>query len=190
MQQQQKILSKETQNLKAPKKELHFLEWKYKQFLGEKLPYDNLMNIQENNTFLLTKIKISQDGTVGIVCDKGGRVIIFKSYQEKQLDYFFEFQSQEKDFDFLKSIEYPEDIKDLVILPSTNDEKIDLISAGFRKIKFDRIYNQSRKTFSLIPNNLKNSNNDDNVLFPHLENVVKETKTKNKKTFKNVHSSD
>ena len=90
--------------------------------------YDNLMNIQENNTFLLTKIKISQDGTVGIVCNKGGRVIIFSSYQENQLDYFFEFQSQEKDFDFLKSIEYPEDIKDLVILLSTNDEKIYLIS--------------------------------------------------------------
>ena len=125
--QQQKILSKEAQNLKAPKKELHFLEWKCKQFLGEKM-YDNLMNIQENNTFLLTKIKISQDGTVGIVCNKGGRVIIFSSYQENQLDYFFEFQSQEKDFDFLKSIEYPEDIKDLVILLSTNDEKIYLIS--------------------------------------------------------------
>lgn len=189
--QQQKKISKETQNPKTPKKKkLCFLEWKYKQFLGEKLPYDNLVNIQENNTFLLTKIKISQDGTVGIVCDKGGRVIIFRSYQEKQLDYFFEFQSQEKDFDFLKSIEYPEAIKDVVILPSTNDQKIDLVSASFRRIKFDRVYSQPIKTFSEVPDNLGGSNGSVNVVFPNLKNVVKETKTKSKKTFKNVHSNE
>ena len=56
---------------------------------------------------------------MGIVSDKGGRVIMFKTGQNKLMEYYYEFQAQEKDLDFHKSIEYSEEIKDFLILPSS-----------------------------------------------------------------------
>ena len=97
---------------KTSDKEINILEWKYKQFLGEKLQYSNIQNQQENESFLLTKIRFTPDGSMGIVSDKGGRVIIFKKSDTKgkspKLEYFFEYVAQEKDFDVHKSIEYSE----------------------------------------------------------------------------------
>ena len=108
------VIRKKTSN-----KEINILEWKYKQFLGEKLQYSNIQNQQENESFLLTKIRFTPDGSMGIVSDKGGRVIMFKTGQNKFMEYYYEFQAQEKDFDFHKSIEYSEEIKDFLILPSS-----------------------------------------------------------------------
>ena len=48
---------------KTSSKEINILEWKYKQFLGEKLQYSNMQNQQENESFLLTKIRFTPDGS-------------------------------------------------------------------------------------------------------------------------------
>ena len=57
-----------------------------------------------------------------------------------KLIYYYEYSAQEHDFDSHKSIEYSEEIKGLQILPSSNYKKLNILTAGYRIIKLDRIY--------------------------------------------------
>ena len=164
------ISEKDKENEKSQKQEkdkkkkksnsnLKIMEWRFNQFLGEKLTYEQIQEDPENESFLVTNIKFSNDGQNVVVTDKGGRAIIFKrSSEEKKglpkLDYYFEFPAQEKDFDAHKSVEYSEEIKGLQILPSSNYKKLDILTAGYRIIKLDRIYEDIIPEFdnkSLIP---------------------------------------
>ena len=88
---------------------LKIIEWRYNQFLGEKLTYDQIKEDPENESFLITDLKFSQDGENVVVTDKGGRGIIFKRTTEDKkglpkLEYYYEFSAQEKDFDAHKSL--------------------------------------------------------------------------------------
>ena len=149
---------KEKKDKKKSNSNLKIMEWRFNQFLGEKLTYQQIKEDPENESFLVTDIKFSGDGENVVVSDKGGRVIIFKKSDSKKglpkLEYYFEFPAQEKDFDAHKSIEYSEEIKGLQILPSGNYNKIDILTAGYRTIKLDRIYKDTIAEFdkdSLIP---------------------------------------
>ena len=139
---------------KKSNNDLKIMEWRFNQFLGEKLTYEQIKSDPENESFLVTDVKFSSDGNNVVVSDKGGRVIIFKKSEQKgkqpKLDYFFEFPAQEKDFDVQKSIEYSEEIKGLYILPSDNYNKLDILTSGYRTIKLDRIYKDKVTTFEQI----------------------------------------
>ena len=171
-------IEKETKKLKVTS-DLKIIEWLYNQFLGEKISLRDIKRDPNNETFQVTDIKFSNDASNIIVSDKGGRIIIFKNNEYKgkpKLDYFFEFPAQEKDFDVHKSIEYSEEIKEIDIFPIDNYERIDILSAGFRTIKLDRIYNDK----TLIYDNLNNKK----LTIPKLSSVKNEIKVKNKKIFK------
>ena len=123
--------TKEKKEKKAKKKgnsNLKIMEWRFNQFLGEKLTYQQIKEDPENESFLVTDIKFSGDGENVAVSDKGGRVIIFKKTDSKKgipkLEYYYEFPAQEKDFDAQRSIEYTEEIKALEIMPSSNYKKL------------------------------------------------------------------
>ena len=58
---------------------LAIMEWRFNQFLGERLTYEEIRNDPENETFLVTDIKF----THVIVSDKGGRVITFRHKRKK-----------------------------------------------------------------------------------------------------------
>ena len=163
----EKTESKETSEKNAPTKEkkekkgkkkgnsnLKIMEWRFNQFLGEKLTYQQIKEDPENESFLVTDIKFSGDGENVAVSDKGGRVIIFKKTDSKKgipkLEYYYEFPAQEKDFDAQRSIEYTEEIKALEIMPSSNYKKIDILTAGYRTIKLDRIYQDQIPKFEDI----------------------------------------
>ena len=155
---------------------LKIMEWRYNQFLGEKLTYEQIKEDPENESFIVTNIKFSNDGENVVVTDKGGRGIIFKkNYEEKKglpkLDYFFEYDAQEKDFDAHKSVEYSEEIKGLEILPSSNYKKLDILTAGYRIIKLDRIYEDIIPEF------------DTNSLIPKFTSSLSEITSKTKKRF-------
>ena len=149
--------TKEKKEKKAKKKgnsNLKIMEWRFNQFLGEKLTYQQIKEDPENESFLVTDIKFSGDGKNVAVSDKGGRVIIFKKTDSKKgipkLEYYYEFPAQEKDFDAQRSIEYTEEIKALEIMPSSNYKKIDILTAGYRTIKLDRIYQDQIPKFEDI----------------------------------------
>ena len=149
--------TKEKKEKKAKKKgnsNLKIMEWRFNQFLGEKLTYQQIKEDPENESFLVTDIKFSGDGENVAVSDKGGRVIIFKKTDSKKgipkLEYYYEFPAQEKDFDAQRSIEYTEEIKALEIMPSSNYKKIDILTAGYRTIKLDRIYQDQIPKFEDI----------------------------------------
>ena len=80
---------------KKSSSDLKIMEWRFNQFLGEKLTYEQIKSDPENESFLVTDVKFSSDGENVVVSDKGGRVIIFKKSAQKgkqpKLDYFFEF---------------------------------------------------------------------------------------------------
>ena len=149
--------TKEKKEKKAKKKgnsNLKIMECRFNQFLGEKLTYQQIKEDPENESFLVTDIKFSGDGENVAVSDKGGRVIIFKKTDSKKgipkLEYYYEFPAQEKDFDAQRSIEYTEEIKALEIMPSSNYKKIDILTAGYRTIKLDRIYQDQIPKFEDI----------------------------------------
>ena len=173
--------------------DLQIMEWRFNQFLGEKIDYDAMRYDPEHESFLVTNVKFTRDGMSVVASDKGGRVIIFKKSEVKtkspKLNYFFEFQAQEKDFDVHKSIEYPEEIKGLCVLqPSPNDTKLDILSAGYRTIKLDRVYEAKVRAFNDPSNRLSS---ESNVKFPRVSSSSStEIKTKTKKVFCCTHSSE
>ena len=136
---------------KKSNNDFKIMEWRFNQFLGEKLTYEQIKSDPENESFLVTYVKFSSDGNNVVVSDNRGRVIIFKKSEQKgkqpKLDYFFEFPAQEKDFDVQKSIEYSEEIKGLCILPSDNYNKLDILTSGYRTIKLDRIFKDKVTAF-------------------------------------------
>jgi serine/threonine-protein phosphatase 2A regulatory subunit B len=162
--------------------ELKIMEWRYSQFLGEKLNWDQIKNDPENQSFLVTNLKFSADGKNIVVSDKGGRVILFKTSDTKgkhqKLDYHYEFAAQEKDFDVHKSIEYNEEVRALQVLSSTNREKIDILTAGYRTIKYDRVYNHKTKNYE------SNYSSDRSIVVPKVSNIKSEIKHKTKKVIK------
>lgn len=184
--QSQQSSSKE--ETKKPNSDLKIMEWRFNQFLGEKLSYEQIKNDPENESFLVTCIIFSNDGSHVVVSDKGGRVIIFKKTESKtkppKLDYFYEFQAQEKDFDVHKSIEYSEEIKGMSILPSVNYQKLDLLTAGFRTIKLDRIYTETNRTFE------PTCSSGNGLSIPKVTSSKSELKFKTKKLFRCTHSNE
>ena len=54
--------SKKTSNLTI-------MEWRFNQFLGEHLTYEEIRNDPENETFLVTNIKFSPEGTHVVVSE-------------------------------------------------------------------------------------------------------------------------
>ena len=179
---------KEQKNEKDKKKKksnsnLKIMEWRYNQFLGEKLTYEQIKEDPENDGFLVTGIQFSNDGENVAVTDKGGRCIIFKKiYEPKKglpkLEYFYEFAAQEKEFDAHKSVEYSEEIKGLQILPSSNYKKIDILTASYRIIKLDRIYEDMIPEF------------DVNSKIPKYSSSKNEIKTITKNKFCNYNSGE
>ena len=168
---------------KKSNEELKIMEWRYNQFLGEKLTYDQIKSDPENESFLVTNVRFSNDGTNAVVGDKGGRVILFKRAETKnkqpRMDYFYEFAAQEKEFDVHKSIEYNEEIRSMQILSSTNVNKVDLLTAGYRTIKLDRIF---RDKIRVYDENVPSS--EKHLVVPRISKSHVEVKHKTKKVFK------
>ena len=177
----EKTKEKEKEKKKS-KSNLKIIEWRFNQLLGEKLTYEQIKEDPENESYLVTDIKFSNDGQNVVVADKGGRVIIFKRIKEKEktpkLIYYYEYSAQEHDFDSHKSIEYSEEIKGLQILPSSNYKKLNILTAGYRIIKLDRIYEDIIPEF------------DTNSEIPKFTSSKKEIRAKNKKQFCNYNNSE
>jgi len=177
---------------KNSNEDLKIMEWRYSQFLGEKLTFEQIKDEPENESFLVTNCKFSQDGNHVVVTDKGGRVILFKKNESKtkqnKLDYYYEFAAQERDFDVHKSLEYSEEIRGLAILPSTNASKIDILTAGYRTIKLDRIYKDKVKVFDQSGGNSSNGPIK-SIVIPKVSNQKTQTKSKTKKVYKFVHNN-
>lgn len=190
--------------------DLRIMEWRFNQFLGEKLTNDQIKQDPENESFIVTNCRFSPDGTHVVVSDKGGRIIIFKKSDAKgsksnkfgdganeneressdktkkfpKLDYFYEFPAHEKDFDIHKSVEYPEEIKCLSILPSVSHNKLDIMTAGYRTIKLDRVYKDKVRVFE------QNSNKDNKLIIPKISYIKSEVKHKTKRVFRCTHSNE
>ena len=184
--------------------DLKILEWRFNQFLGERLTNEQIKQDPENESFIVTNCKFSPDGNYVAVSDKGGRIIIFKKNESKnnkitegekesekskrypKLDYFYEFPAHEKDFDIHKSIEYPEEIKCMTILPAISNNKLDIMTAGYRTIKLDRIFKDKIKVFE--QNNPNGKETKLNI--PKISYIKSEVKHKTKRQFICSHSNE
>jgi serine/threonine-protein phosphatase 2A regulatory subunit B len=136
-----------------PLNELKILEWRYNQFLGEKLTEADLGE-EENQSYIISDMKMTDNGEFLAVGDRGGRVIIFQRTESKKhkntskLNYFYEYSAFDRDFDVHKSTEYSEVIRSICVLPTQYHDKIDIVSCGYRTIKLHRVYNSKIKYFS------------------------------------------
>ena len=184
----QKSESEEKKN----SEQIQIMEWRYNQFLGEKLDIEQIKKDKENESFLVTNLRASEDGGVYAVSDRGGRIIIFKRGECKtskfpKLNYHYEYAAQEKDFDVHKSTEYDEAVRGMCIL-NNNKSKIDILSCGYRTIKLDRVSNNGRINIydnDQNPNLMKNNSH-----VPKLIDAKYDTKHKTKKQYKLAHTSE
>lgn len=167
------------------KEELRILEWRFSQFLGEKLKDEELKQ-EENQSYIITDLKMTNNGEYVVIGDKGGRVILFKKNGYKnsihpKLNYFFEYMAMEKDFDVHKSTEYSESIRSLCILPMIYDDKIDIITCGYRTVRHHRICNTKYIAYAS-----KSRKKSDEILLevPKIKAIKTEIGSKCRKTVK------
>jgi WD40 repeat protein len=165
--------------------DLKIMEWRFNQFLGEKLNLEDLKNNPENESFLVTDVHFSPDGLYSIVSDKGGRLIIFRKnantkVKNPKLAYHYEYAAHEKEFDRHKSCEYSEGIRAFTILENQNINNIDILSAGFRNIKLDRVYNSRSCVFDTDLAQPTSSN----ITIPKLKETNYEVRHKTKAEYK------
>ena len=170
--------------------QLQIMEWRYNQFLGEKLSVDQIKKDKENESFLVTNLKNSDDGSIYAVSDRGGRIIIFKRGDSKtskfpKLNYHYEYVAQEKEFDVHKSTEYDEAVRGLCIL-NNNNRKIDILSCGFRTIRLDSIINNGRINIFDVDQHPNLKSNSTHI--PKLLDVKYDTKHKGKKEYRLAHT--
>lgn len=176
---------KDKEKKKSNSQNLKITEWRYSEFLGEKIPLQNFKIYPENQLFLVTNCSFSNNGEFVVVSDKGGRIIIFRKKDKTnstKLEYFYEFQAHDKDFDMHKSIEYNEEVKALSIFPITDSKRIDIISASYRNIHIDRVYQTKTKIFEKVD---KKSTD-----LPKLKETRNDVKCKPLLKFNNVHTSE
>ncbi|KAI3454470.1 hypothetical protein Pfo_011133 [Paulownia fortunei] len=132
------------------------LEWKFSQVFGDKLPGEDVQDID-----IISAIEFDKNGNHLAVGDRGGRVVIFQNKGGKddldeftsrnkleQLDsvvskhpkfqYKTEFQSHEPEFDYLKSIEIEEKINK-VRWCATPNGSLFILSANDKTIKLWKV---------------------------------------------------
>lgn len=176
---------------------MNILEWRQTQRLGEIIDYESRI-IPGEETHIVTASDFSENGSHFAVGDKGGRVVIFENKErknklnqkEQELNYLYEFGSMERDFNYLNSKEYFETIRDLKVFNSqSSKENINLLLAGYRKIKLESVYIKAEREFEneamISPPNGKNVN----LKVPKLKNVTKTINNKTKKEFAVTHQS-
>jgi serine/threonine-protein phosphatase 2A regulatory subunit B len=162
---------------------LNIKEWRFNQFLGEKMRLEDFHD-EDNQGYIIAAMKMSENGKYLIIGDKGGRIIIFKresrekhshsnspNHHVNKLNYYFEYNAYEKDFDVHKSIEYNEVVRCIDVLPHNYNSqgKIDILSCGYRTIKLHRVYNKK--------NNYYLKNNECNDISGLKLPIVKSNKT-------------
>jgi len=178
---------------KGPEQDLKIMEWRFNQFLGEKLNIEEIKNNPDNESFLVTDVKYSPDGLYSIVSDKGGRLIIFRKTHNSsknknpKLSYHYEYAAHEKEFDRHKSCEYSEGIRAFTILENQNINNIDILSAGYRNIKLDRVFNSKSCIFDT--DIVTTPSNPTSITVPKLKESHFEVKHKTKAEFK-AHNSE
>jgi serine/threonine-protein phosphatase 2A regulatory subunit B len=122
---------------------MKIMEWKFNQFVGEKLNEVDFRD-EENQSYIITEMAMTNTGDYLLLGDRGGRIIMFrKGYKGglPKLNYFYEFNAFEKDFDVHKSKEYSEQLRGLCTLPMTSYNKVDVLSCSYRTVKLHRVHN-------------------------------------------------
>ena len=184
----QKTINDKTISDPTPNKnEIKIIEWRFNQYLGEKLSEEEIRD-EENQSYIITDIKTSDRGDIVVAGEKGGRIILFQKAQKSpknkafsKLQYFYEYSAYDKDFDVHKSTEYSEAVRCLSVLPTYSQDKIDILSCSYRTIKLNRVYNYKQKLFTNDDYFYeRNSTGDKPITIPKLRSIKYDLKAKNK----------
>jgi len=173
-----------------PKAEIKLIEWRFNQFLGEKLNENEILD-EENQSYIISDLKMSENGDIIVAGDKGGRIILFQKLERSpknkpitKLEYYHEFSAYDKDFDVHKSTEYSEAVRCLSVLPTSNPDKTDILSCGFRTVRLNRVYNSKQMAFVnddySFRDNKGNSLSSMNISIPKLRSIRYDLKSKTK----------
>lgn len=132
------------------------LDWKFFQVFGS----TNVEEVAEVD--IVSAIEFDETGDYFAAGDKGGRVVIFERSQQVtrgkrscEYKYYYEFQSHEPEFDYLKSLEIEEKINKIRwckaktnahMLLTTNDKTIKLWKVSKKKVKTVSSFNLPKGT--------------------------------------------
>jgi hypothetical protein len=124
------------------KPSLVITEWKHSQTLGKYIPVDDYLKDKSNDNLRINNFKLSHDSKFFIVSQIDGQITVYRKNdeinEEPTLEHFYQYQAQEKEFDFHKSCELSKAVRAFDIVHS-DDDHIDILSSNYRNIKYDRI---------------------------------------------------
>ncbi|KAJ8623065.1 hypothetical protein MRB53_031594 [Persea americana] len=143
------------------------LEWKFSQVLGERIPGEEVLDVD-----ITSAIEFDKSGKYLATGDNGGRIVLFEQTNEKddlprkvlehsdccsstthpEYRYKTEFQSHEPEFDYLKSLEIGEKINNVRWCVTPNDSLF-VLSANDRTIKLWKVLERKvKKVKEMKPN--------------------------------------
>lgn len=142
-------------------------DWDFTQCFGDKADLDN---ITEGD--VISAVEFDTTGEYLATGDRGGRVVLFKRDSSKeaptpQYRFYTEFQSHDREFDYLKSLEIEEKINQIrwcrpsnnaLYLLSTNDKTLKLWKVFEKKIQVVAENNGTRNLGSRSFNNVPIAN--------------------------------
>jgi serine/threonine-protein phosphatase 2A regulatory subunit B len=92
------------------------LDWKFGQVFGDKTAVEDVADVD-----IVSAIEFDQSGDFLAAGDRGGRVVLFEREKSKDkgthFKFYYEFQSHEPEFDYLKSLEIEEKINKIRWFP-------------------------------------------------------------------------
>eukprot|EP01105_Mastigella_eilhardi_P006879 TRINITY_DN18388_c0_g1_i1.p1 TRINITY_DN18388_c0_g1~~TRINITY_DN18388_c0_g1_i1.p1 ORF type:complete len:465 (+),score=132.73 TRINITY_DN18388_c0_g1_i1:71-1396(+) len=174
------------------------MEWHLNQvFGGGDKPADAI-----GQADIVSALEFDHNGEYLAAGDRGGRVVVFKKDDSKdkarkpgdpgcKLEYKFyhEFQSHEREFDCLKSLEIEEAVNKIRFLKPRNDSQL-LITTNDKTIKLWKVFNKSVKR--IITSNDKQPETTSNTsACLHVPRVVSENCVRTavvRKVFSNAHA--
>jgi len=165
------------------KPSLVITEWKHSQTLGKYIPVDDYLKDKSNDNLRINNFKLSHDSKFFIVSQIDGQITVYRKNdeinEEPTLEHFYQYQAQEKEFDFNKSCELSKAVRAFDIVHS-DDDNIDILSSNYRNIKYDRIKINSKF--------YEYDTDTDSTLFTLEEHYIPKVKSVNLK--KNIRQKD
>lgn len=121
-------------------------DWSFSQCFGDKSDIDSI-----TESDVISAVEFDHTGDYLATGDRGGRIVLFERQRDKQesCEYRFvtEFQSHDREFDYLKSLEIEEKINQIRWCRSQRNAHF-LLSTNDKTIKLWKIFNKNIKIVS------------------------------------------
>jgi serine/threonine-protein phosphatase 2A regulatory subunit B len=156
------------------------LDWKFGQVFGDKTTVEDVADVD-----IVSAIEFDETGDYLAAGDRGGRVVLFEREKGKDkgthFKFFYEFQSHDPEFDYLKSLEIEEKINKIRWFPKRWPNTTLLLTTNDKTVKIWKVY---EKQVSV----LERDGDDDGLVVPRVSGKESILTSTPRRVFANAHA--